>query len=103
MIQGRPWHAAAAGLALAVWLVMCAAEACPQFHAWLHGGSVPDNDDCAIAMLAHGSVEVGIHPDPTSCILHFVTHTPVAFVRSACSFLMLLPCGRGPPCSSMAG
>lgn len=50
-------HAATAVLSLAMWLFMIAAEAYTPLHAWLHGGSVPDDDDCAIAALTHGTPE----------------------------------------------
>ena len=45
-------------LALAVWLFMAAAEIYSPLHAWLHGGTIPeDDDDCAIVAIAHGKIE----------------------------------------------
>jgi hypothetical protein len=45
-------------LSLAIWLFMAVAEIHPPLHAWLHGGTIPDNDDdCAIVAIAHGKVE----------------------------------------------
>jgi hypothetical protein len=49
---------AAAILSLAVWLIMAAAEIYSPLHAWLHGGTIPeDDDDCAIVAIAHGKIE----------------------------------------------
>ncbi|HTX22324.1 MAG TPA: hypothetical protein VMD27_10785 [Candidatus Aquilonibacter sp.] len=50
-------HRATGALALAVWLTMAFAEMCPSFHAWLHGGTIPDDDNCAVVAIAHGKVE----------------------------------------------
>ena len=50
-------YAAMAVLSLALWLFRAAAEACTPLHAWLHGGTVPDRDDCAIVAITHGKVE----------------------------------------------
>jgi hypothetical protein len=45
-------------LSLAVWLFMAAAEIYSPLHAWLHGGTIPeDDDDCAIVAIAHGKIE----------------------------------------------
>jgi hypothetical protein len=45
-------------LSLAIWLFMAVAEIHPPLHAWLHGGTIPDNDDdCAIVAIAHGKIE----------------------------------------------
>ena len=90
-------HMATAVLSLAVWLFMMAAEAYTPLHAWLHGGSIPDDDDCAIAALIHGKVETSVDvvlpvvsviwtaSDP--CVEFSVFHSSVAF----------LPSGRAPP------
>jgi len=50
-------YLAVAVLSLAVWLFMSAAEAYRPLHAWLHGGTIPDDDDCAIVAITHGKVE----------------------------------------------
>lgn len=47
-------------LALAVWLLMATAEVCTPLHAWLHGGSIPDDDDCAVVAIAAGHVHTGV-------------------------------------------
>src|ERR1700683_4746978 len=50
-------------LSLAVWLFMAAAEIYSPLHAWLHGGTIPkDDDDCAIVAIAHGKIEA-VSPD----------------------------------------
>ncbi|HEX3890204.1 MAG TPA: hypothetical protein VHX90_05075 [Verrucomicrobiae bacterium] len=47
-----------AALSLAVWLFVAAAEIYSPLHAWLHGGTIPkDDDDCAIVAIAHGKIE----------------------------------------------
>src|ERR1700733_2258977 len=52
------FHRATGALALAIWLFMATAEIHPPLHAWLHGGTIPDDDDdCAIVAIAHGKVE----------------------------------------------
>ena len=53
---------AAGVLSLALWLFMAFAETHPSLHAWLHGGTIPDDDDCAIVALAHGKIET-VTPD----------------------------------------
>ena len=50
-------YAATAVLSLAIWLFMAVAEVYTPLHAWLHGGTIPDDDDCAIVAIAHGKVE----------------------------------------------
>jgi hypothetical protein len=48
---------ATALLSLALWLFMAVAENCKPLHEWLHGGSIPDNDDCAVVAIAQGKIE----------------------------------------------
>lgn len=95
-------YAATAVLSLAVWLFMAAAEACTPLHAWLHGGTIPDNDDCAIVAVTHGKVE------PVTCDVQTVATVswieiapfPGVFVfRTATAFL---PGGRAPPALPVA-
>ena len=51
-------YAATAVLSLAIWLFMVVAEVYTPLHAWLHGGTIPkDDDDCAIVAIAHGKIE----------------------------------------------
>jgi hypothetical protein len=79
---------------------VAAAESYAPVHAWLHGGTIPDNDNCAVVTVAHGNVEpvvcttlavipviwVEIAPRIEFCVLH--------------PFTALLPDSRGPPVSS---
>jgi len=90
-------HVATAVLSLAVWLFMIPAEAYTPLHAWLHGGSIPDDDDCAIATLMHGKVETGVAVAPLV--------VPITWIESALcvefsvlhSAFTFLPNGRAPP------
>lgn len=87
-----------AALSLAVWLVMTAAEICPPVHAWLHGGTVPKNDDdCAIVAIAHGKIEAVPCAEPVVL--------PVTWIETAArvEFSIFIPAktnfsfGRAPP------
>jgi hypothetical protein len=91
------WHAVTAGLSLALWLFMAAAEASPALHAWMHGGSVPDNDDCAVVAVAHGKVETAVAEIPvvTTVTAIEIVLRPEFFVFHPAS--LILPDGRGPP------
>ena len=76
---------------------MAAAEIYSPLHAWLHGGSVPDDDDCAVAVLAHGKIESA--PCDVPAIL------PVTWIEVAprVKFSIFIPVntnlsfGRAPP------
>jgi len=46
----------AAVLSLLLWLALAVAEAWEPFHAWLHGGSIPDSDNCPVAALQQGKL-----------------------------------------------
>ncbi len=90
-------HAGTAVLSLALWLFMAVAEEYPSLHAWLHGGTIPDNDDCAIVAIAHGKVETHACNVPVALPL-----PGIEIVLSVESFVycptpVLLPDGRGPP------
>jgi hypothetical protein len=97
----RQWrlrlHAVTAGLSLALWLLMTVAEAYPALHAWMHGGAIPDNDDCAVVAVAHGKVETVVATPlvvtPVTT-LEIVSLPEFSIFRSARIFL---PNGRGPP------
>jgi hypothetical protein len=89
---------AAGVLSLALWLFMATAEICTPLHAWLHGGTIPkDDDDCAIVAIAHGKIEV--MPCDASAVLP-VTWIEIAERTEFSAFIPadknLLP-GRGPP------
>ena len=72
----RGWiFTATAVLSLSLWVIMAAAEVCTPLHMWLHGGTIPDNDGCAIAMVAHGKVEAAACTTPVV--------TPVIWIEIA--------------------
>ena len=89
---------ATAVLSLAIWLIMAAAEIYSPLHAWLHGGTIPeDDDDCAIVAIAHGKIET------TPCDAPAVL--PVTWIEIAprVEFFAFIPAnknlspGRDPP------
>ena len=93
----RILFAASAILSLAIWLMLTVAESYRPFHAWLHGGTIPDNDDCAIVMILHGKVDtatviVDIPVPPVLAIGNVLT--PVSIFAPVDH--LLLP-SRGPP------
>ena len=91
-------HRAAAGLALAVWLLVSAAEICPALHAWLHGGSIPDDDDCAVVAIALGHVDTGICDiPPVTPVMGIEVVVPQIQLRAFAPAIENLPLGRGPP------
>lgn len=77
---------------------MATAEICTPLHAWLHGGTIPkDDDDCAIVAIAHGKVET------TACdVAVFIPVTWIE-VTPRVEFSVFIPVdtnlsfGRGPP------
>ena len=77
---------------------MAAAEIHPPLHAWLHGGTIPkDDDDCAIVLIHHGKVDksvavVEVSVAPAVVVGDVLTPDPVF---AAVDYL-LLP-NRGPP------
>ena len=90
--------AAWAALSLAVWLVMTAAEICPPVHAWLHGGTIPkDDDDCAIVAIAHGKIETVACDVPIVLPVTWIEIAPLAehsvFIPARKNLLF----GRAPP------
>jgi hypothetical protein len=84
-------------LSLAVWLFMAAAEIYSPLHAWLHGGSVPDDDDCAIVAIAHGRIEM------TPCDISIVVPVTWVEITPRAEFSVFIPAsknlsfGRAPP------
>lgn len=90
-------HRATAGLALAIWLTMAAAEICPSFHAWLHGGAVPDDDDCAVVAIALGHVDSAT-PDVAPIVqVASIEIIPVVEIFVFAPAIKNLPQGRAPP------
>jgi hypothetical protein len=100
-VINRQWrrrlHAATAGLSLALWLVMTVAETCPSLHAWLHGGSIPDNDDCAVVAVAHAKVQVVTSDAPVVIPVLGVEIVPRVGASVSHLATTFLPDGRGPP------
>jgi hypothetical protein len=96
--RGRVFTATAV-LSLAVWVFMATAEAYTPLHAWLHGGSIPDNDDCAVVAIAHGKVESVVAAAPAVVPVTWVEIAPRVEFSVFCPSTAFLPDGRGPPAS----
>jgi hypothetical protein len=94
-------YLAAGVLSLAVWLFMAAAELYTPLHAWLHGGTIPDDDDdCAIVAIAHGKIETGSCNVPVAGPVTWI-EVPLHIEFSGFSTgIILLPDGRAPPAFS---
>jgi hypothetical protein len=87
-------------LSLAVWLFVAAAETCAPLHAWLHGGTIPDNDNCAVVAVTHGSVEPVVCAAPAVIPVVWVEIAPRIESSVFHPSMALLPDSRGPPVSS---
>lgn len=94
---------AAGVLSLSLWLCMATAEICTPLHAWLHGGTIPkDDDDCAIVAIAHGKIETVACAIPVVVTVAWI-EVPLRIEFSALSTAIgLLPDGRAPPAFSAA-
>jgi hypothetical protein len=89
---------AAGGLSLAVWLFMAAAEVWTPLHAWLHGGTIPkDDDDCAIVAIAHGKIETVACDIPVAVPITWIEVAPRIEFSIFSKGIVLLPNGRAPP------
>jgi hypothetical protein len=92
------FYAATAIFSLAVWLFMSVAEVWTPLHAWLHGGTIPDNDDdCAIVALIHGKIETTPCDIPVVLPATCVKTTPRIEISVFCLAIENLPLGRAPP------
>jgi hypothetical protein len=92
------FYAATAILSLAVWLFMAVAETYTPLHAWLHGGTIPkDDDDCAIVALAHGKVESVACDVPVVAPTIWIEVAPQIDFSVFSPAIANLPNGRGPP------
>lgn len=90
-------HRATGLLALFVWLFMATAELCPPLHAWLHGGTIPDDDDCPVVAIAVGHVHVEVvQVEPVIPVL-LLEITPRPVICTFVSFEKNLPNDRAPP------
>lgn len=88
-------------VSLALWLFMAAATVCTPLHAWLHGGTIPDNDnDCAIVAIAHGKVETVVCAAPAVVPVTGIEITPRIEISVYRPTTVFFPDGRGPPVSS---
>ena len=77
---------------------MAAAEIYSPLHAWLHGGTIPENDDdCAIVAIAHGKIET-VTPDIAIPVpITWIEVTPQIESSVFSTAIAFLPDGRGPP------
>ena len=90
-------YAATAVLSLALWLFMAAAENWTPLHAWLHGGAIPDGDDCAIVLLTHGKIESPAANVPVIAPAVLIEAAPTVEFLVDCPTIENLPPGRAPP------
>jgi hypothetical protein len=86
---------------LALWLFLAAAEAWTPLHAWLHGGAIPLDDDCPVAMIHQGKID--------TAVVAVLVVVSIGLVRPAQSALtsqfvtsLTLPDVRGPPANRPA-
>ena len=85
-------------LSLALWLFMAAAEAYSPLHAWLHGGTIPkDDDDCAIIAIAHGKIETPPCDVPAVLPVTWIEITPQVKFSIFVPTIKNVLFGRAPP------
>jgi hypothetical protein len=90
--------AATAVLSLAIWLFMAAAEIYSPLHAWLHGGTIPkDDDDCAVVAIAHGKIETVTADVAVPVPITWIDVTPRVEFSAVIPANTNLSFGRGPP------
>jgi hypothetical protein len=91
-------YRATGALSLAIWLFMAIAEIHPPLHAWLHGGTIPkDDDDCAIVAIAHGKIETAPCDAPVFVSVTWIEITPLAEFSAFSPVIKNLPNDRAPP------
>jgi hypothetical protein len=95
-------HLAAGVLSLSLWLFMAVAENYTPLHAWLHGGTIPDDDDCAIVAIAHGKVETVTADVPVVVPTTAIETTPCVELSVFTRPVENLLSGRAPPSLSVA-
>ena len=76
---------------------MAVAEAYTPLHAWLHGGTIPDDDDCAIVALAHGKVETVACDIPVAVPIAWIEVAPRVEFSVFSKAVENLLSGRAPP------
>ena len=92
-------HRATGLVALFAWLFMSTAEFCTPLHEWLHGGAIPDDDDCPVMAIAQGHVDsTVIEILPVMPVL-LEEITPRVEVITFVSSDKILPNDRAPPAS----
>lgn len=92
-------HRVTGAVALFVWLFMATAEICPPLHAWLHGGTIPDDDDCPVVAMAAGHVHIAIHHVEPVLPVVFIEITRQEVVIVFVPSEKVLPNERAPPVS----
>lgn len=90
-------YAATAVLSLAIWLFLAVAEVYTPLHAWLHGGTIPDDDDCAIVAIAHGKVETVACDIPVTVPITWIEVAPRVEFSVFSQTVENLLSGRAPP------
>ena len=90
-------HRVTGAVALFVFLFMWTAEICPPMHEWLHGGSIPDDDDCPVVAIATGHVHVAVAEVQAPAPVNVLEITPRAEVTVFVPSEKILPNGRAPP------
>ena len=88
-------------LLLLHWLCLAAAGSWAPFHAWLHGDSIPDGDNCPVAALQQGNLAAIAASSATVVVLAGFL---LLILASFTGFVPLsdLPEVRGPPSSRTA-
>ena len=82
---------------LALWLLLTVAEAYEPLHAWMHGGTIPENDDCAVVLLIHSQVDTGTADVPVSLPVAVVEAALVPVFSVFSPVVERLRSGRAPP------
>jgi hypothetical protein len=81
---------------LGTWLLLTTAEVHEPLHRWLHGGTIPDDDDCAVVLLATGKVDVAVVTATAAPVAVAIIALVQTYVLPLVPRLAL-PMGRGPP------
>ena len=77
---------------------MAAAELWTPLHAWLHGGTIPDDDDdCAIVAIAHGKIDTASPDIAVPVPITWIEVTPQIESSVFSTTIALLPNDRAPP------
>jgi hypothetical protein len=90
-------HRVVGAVALFSWLFVAGAEYCPPLHAWLHGGAIPDDDDCPVVMVAAGHVDTLTSEVQMAMPVIFIEITPREEVTVFVPSEKTLPNDRAPP------